>query len=177
VKTNLECLTPHDLVDGLLFSLQAEGRSVRTIEYYRDLLNTFLIHACEHNLSDVGLIDAKAIRQFLSWVGSRTCEHEVGNGTKRIRQAKPSTAYPYFRALRRLFNWSVQEGYLATSPLANINFKPPATSVVEGYRREELLRLLEVCNLDIKTGAGFTGIRNKAMLLLFIDSGLRRARW
>ncbi|GAJ12216.1 unnamed protein product, partial [marine sediment metagenome] len=32
-----------------------------------------------------------------------------------------------------------------------------------------------MCNLDIKTGARFTGIRNKAMLLLFVDSGLRRA--
>lgn len=32
-----------------------------------------------------------------------------------------------------------------------------------------------MCDLDIKTGARYTGIRNKAMLLLFIDSGLRRA--
>ncbi len=32
-----------------------------------------------------------------------------------------------------------------------------------------------MCDLDIRTGARFTGIRNKAMLLLFIDSGLRRA--
>jgi site-specific recombinase XerD len=32
-----------------------------------------------------------------------------------------------------------------------------------------------VCDLDIRSGARFTGIRNKAMLLLFIDSGLRRA--
>jgi len=36
-------------------------------------------------------------------------------------------------------------------------------------------RLLAVCDLDIRTGARFVGIRNKAMLLLFIDSGLRRA--
>jgi site-specific recombinase XerC len=46
---------------------------------------------------------------------------------------------------------------------------------VEGYTRDELQRLLAICNLDIKTSARFTGIRNKAMLLLFIDSGLRRA--
>ena len=32
-----------------------------------------------------------------------------------------------------------------------------------------------MCDLDIRSGARFTGIRNKAMLLLFIDSGLRRA--
>ena len=31
-----------------------------------------------------------------------------------------------------------------------------------------------MCDLDIKTGARFTGVRNRGMLLLFIESGLRR---
>lgn len=82
MKRNLEVLKLQDLVDGLLFSLQAEGRSVRTIGYYRDLLNTFLIHARNNGLSDVRIVGAKEVRQFLSWVGSRTCEYEIGNGTK-----------------------------------------------------------------------------------------------
>jgi len=59
--------------------------------------------------------------------------------------------------------------------LATIHFKPPPEPPIEGYTIEELKRLLAVCDLDIKTGARFTGIRNKGMLLLFIDSGLRRA--
>ena len=41
--------------------------------------------------------------------------------------------------------------------------------------RDELQRLLAVCDLDIKSSARFTGIRNKAMLLVFLDSGIRRA--
>jgi site-specific recombinase XerD len=78
-------------------------------------------------------------------------------------------------ALRRLFNWAVEEGYLESSPLATIHFKPPPAPPIEGYTIDELKRLLAVCDLDIGTGALFTGIRNKAMLLLFIDSALRRA--
>lgn len=46
---------------------------------------------------------------------------------------------------------------------------------MQGYTRDELQRLLTVCDLDIRTGAHFTGTRNKGMLLLYIDSGLRRA--
>lgn len=175
MNRNLEDLNLQDLVDGLIFSLQAEGRSVSTVIYYKDLLYTFLTYARDNGLHDVRSLGAKEIRQFLLWVGSRTCNYEIGNGTKRVRQAKPSTAFPYFRALRRLCNWAVEEGYISTSPMANIRFKPPVTSAVEGYTREELQRLLAVCDLDIKTGARFTGIRNRAMLLLFIDSGLRRA--
>ena len=92
MKLNMADIKLQDLVDGLIFSLQAEGRSVRTIGYYKDLLNTFVIHAHNNNLSDIRLIDTNEIGQFLSWVGSQTCEYKIGNGTKRVRQAKPSTA-------------------------------------------------------------------------------------
>lgn len=165
-----------DLIDGFLFSLKAEGKSIRTIEYYRDLLRSFPVYAHEKTWpDDSSIVDAYRVREFLSWVGSRTCEHNIGNGTKRIRKAKSSTAWPYYRALRRLFNWAIEEGYLKVSPLVTIHFKPPTTPPVEAYTRDEVQRLLAVCELDIKTGARFTGTRNKAMLLLFIDSGLRRA--
>jgi len=46
-----------DLVDGLLFSLQAEGRSVRTIGYYRDLLHPLLDYAWDKGWPD----DARSV--------------------------------------------------------------------------------------------------------------------
>jgi len=176
VRHNDSRIGLHDLVDGFLFSLQAEGRAIRTIGYYRDLLRPLLGYTQDRGWSDnLDSFDARRLREFLSWVGSRTCQYGVGNGTIRVRKAKPSTAWPYYRALRRLFNWAVEEGYLESSPLATIHFKPPPEPPIEGYTIGELKRLLAVCDLDIRSGARFTGIRNKAMLLLFIDLGLRRA--
>lgn len=175
MKQNGEGIGLKELVDGLLFSLQAEGRSARTAEYYRDKLRLFLNYAQQKGWAySSTAIDSHRVREFLSWTGSRVWEHHVGNGTRRLRKAKPTTAWPYYRCLRRLFNWAVAEGYLPSSPPATIRFKPPPEAPVEGYTVDELKRLLAVCDLDIRTGARFTGIRNKAMLLLFIDSGLRR---
>jgi site-specific recombinase XerD len=176
VRHNDNRIGLQDLVDGFLFSLQAEGRAVRTIEYYRDLLRSLLSYARGKGWSDnLGALDVCRVREFLSWVGSRTYECSGGNGAKRVEKAKSFTAWPYYRALRRLFNWAVEEGYLESRPLATIHFKPPPEPPIEGYTIDELKRLLAGCDLDIRTGARFTGIRNKAMLLLFIDSGLRRA--
>ena len=176
MKRNENRIGLEDLVGGLLFSLQAEGRSVRTIGYYKDLLRPFLEYARGRGWSDnLTTLDAHRLREFLVWAGTRTCEYRIGNGTKRVRKAKPTTAWPYYRALRRLFNWAVEEGYLKSSPLATIHFKPPPEPPIEGYTIDEIKRLLAVCDLDIRTGAQFTGIRNRAMLLLFIDTGLRRA--
>jgi len=166
-----------DLVEGFLFSLRAEGKSNGTIEYYTYLLHPLLSYAGEQGwLGSVALVDTHRLREFLTWTATRTFELKVANnGGKVVRKAKPSTAWPYYRALRRLFNWVVEEGYLESSPLATIHFKPPPEPPVEGYTIDELKRLLAVCDLDIRTGARFTGIRNRGMLLLFIDSGLRRA--
>jgi site-specific recombinase XerD len=113
------------------------------------------------------------IREFLTWIGSRSYEYVAGNGSHRFTQAKPSTAWPYYKALRRLFNWGVEEGLVDESPVKDIHFKAPPLPPIQPYERDELERFLAVCELDIKTGARFIGLRNKAMLLLFIDSGLR----
>lgn len=171
----LKHLGLQDFVDGLIFSLQSEGKSARTIDYYRDLLRTFLQYARSDSWpNDITSLDTMHLRAFLLWVVNRVHKYSVGNGTTLVRKGKPHTAWPYYRALRRLFNWGIEEGYLKSNPLSGIHFKQPSPAPIEGYTREEVLQLLAVCDLDIKTGAHFTGIRNKAMLLLFLDSGLRR---
>ena len=167
----------HDLIEGFLFSLRAEGKSNSTLDYYSYLLHPQLSYADQQGWPDsMQSLDVHRLRQFLTWTATRTFQLKVANnGGKVVKKAKPTTAWPYYRALRRLFNWAVEEGYLESSPLATIHFKPPPEPPVEGYTIDELKKLLAVCDLDIKTGARFTGTRNKAMLLLFIDSGLRRA--
>lgn len=176
MKRNDRTIRLQDLADGFLFSLKAEGRATRTTKYYGDLLRPFLNYAQNRGWSDdPRSLSSHQIREFLSWVGDRTFKHSAGNGTRLVRKAKPSTAFPYFRMLRRFFNWAVEEGYLKSSPLSTVHFRPPSPPPVEPYSREELRRLLAICDLDIRTGARFTGLRNKAMLLLFLDSGLRRA--
>jgi len=70
-----------DLIDGFLFSLQAEASSIRTIEYYKDLLHPFLVYAHEKTWpDDFTIVDTHRVREFLAWVGSRTCEYNMGNG-------------------------------------------------------------------------------------------------
>jgi len=164
-----------DAVDGFLFSLRAEGRASRTIEYYDDLLRCSLRYAENNRWPDnIQAVDAGRLRQFLSWVGSRTFEHNAGNGSHLVRKAKSSTAWPYYKALRRLFNWLVEEGLIESSPVSTIHFKTPPPPPIEPFTAEEVKRLMAVCDLDIRTGARFTGLRNRAMTLLFVDSALRR---
>ena len=60
-----------NLVDGFLFSLKAEGRSPRTHQYYRKLLQHFLDYAKEQGWpDDIISVSAENLRQFLSWIAN-----------------------------------------------------------------------------------------------------------
>jgi len=174
VKQNDTNLELHEAVDGFLFSLKAEGKADRTFQYYKDLLKCFIQFARDNGWRDLKAIDTNHLRRFLSWVGSRTFEHIAGNGSHLVRKAKSSTAWPYYKALRRFFNWLVEEKLIEISPLSFIHFKAPSTAPIEPFSPDEVKRLVAVCDLDIKSGARYTGFRNRAMVLLLLDSALRR---
>jgi len=74
----------------------------------------------------------------------------------------------YIRALRAFFNWLYREGYTQENRLARL--KPPRaqTKVAEVLTPEEIARVLAA--IDQNTAAG---ARDYAMLMLFLDSGLR----
>lgn len=165
-----------EAVEGFLFSLKAEGKADKTVGYYHDLLGCCLRYAEGNGWPDsIHAIDAGHLRQFLSWVGNRTFEHDAGNGTRLVRKAKSSTAWPYYKALRRLFNWLLEEKLVESSPVSTIHFKTPPPPPIEPFTADEVKRLMAVCNLDIETGSRFIGLRNRAMIFLFVDSALRRS--
>ena len=160
-----ESIGLRDLIEDFLFSLRAEGKSNGTIEYYSYLLHPLLSYASEQSWSDNALsLDTHRLREFLTWTATRTFELKVANnGGKIVKKAKPSTAWPYYRVLRRFFNWAVEEGYLKSSPLATIHFKSPPEPPVEGYTIDEVKRLLAACDLNIRTAAHFLDILDKRM--------------
>jgi len=173
MKQNHNGIGLNDLVDGFLFSIQADGRAPRTHQYYKKLLKHLLRYARNQSWPDrLGIIDITRLRQFLSWVSIRTYEYIAGNGSIRLIKPNSSAAWPYYKALRRLFNWAVEEGLLSQNPMAtSLQSTSLCTNTALCCRWTEK-NPCGVC-LDINTRAVFTGIRNKAMLLLFLDAGLR----
>jgi len=174
VKRNDRAIGLQDLVEGFLFSLQAEGRSNLTHKYYEGPLRYFLWYSKNQRWPGrTDLLNSKHVRQFLAWAGSRQFEYTASNGSRKCVKAKLSTAWRYYRAVRRLFNFAVGEGFLEKSPVKDIHFKPPPPPLIQPYSKEELKRFLAVCELDIRTGTPFIGLRNRAILLLLVDTALR----
>ncbi|MFX0203654.1 MAG: phage integrase N-terminal SAM-like domain-containing protein [Candidatus Hodarchaeota archaeon] len=83
-----------DLVEGFLFSLQAEGRAPQTHEYYAKLLRHLLRYSRSQSWPDrIDQLEVRHFRQFLSWIASRSFKYVAGNNSRRFVQPRPSAAW------------------------------------------------------------------------------------
>lgn len=163
------------LVQGFIFSLAAEGKAPTTVNYYQGNLRRFLWYAKECVWpDDPHAIDAWKIREFLAYAGTgRNRWGAIGNGSENCREPSKTGGWRYYRSLRYFFNWAVSEGFIEKTPLSNIKPAPPKEQPVKPYSQEEMRNLIAVCDYDFAQGDKFLGSRNKAIILLFVDTGMR----
>lgn len=127
--------------------------SRRTIDFYREKLTRFTAYAEAQQANDLDQADTDLLRRFFLWL-------EENNHN-------PGGRHAYFRTLRAFFHWleNELEGY--TSPLRKL--KPPKVDVppIEGASMDEVQALLDTC------GNSFAGLRDKAIILVLLDTGIR----
>jgi integrase/recombinase XerC len=137
-------------------TLEAENKSPRTIEAYTDAVRLLTTYCqAEGNPLLAGELQRQHIQDFIA---------------DQLARWKPATAHNCYRGLHAFFKWAVAEGDLEASPMDGM--KPPhlPEQPVEVVRAEHLARLLKACE-----GRDFTSRRDTAIILLLVDTGMRRA--
>jgi site-specific recombinase XerD len=166
----------HSLVKGYLLTHQTQGSSPNTVEYYRGILSRFLWFA-DSNVwpEDVRLINEWQIREFLGYVGTETNRWQKhGNGAESSsRRSSASTVHHYYGALRAFFNWMVMEGFVKETPLTKVKVQKAKPRVIQPYSLDAIKKVLQLCDFDYEHGNKFLGSRNRAIVLMLLDSGLR----
>ena len=137
-------------------TLEAENKSPRTVEAYTDAVR-FLALYCEAHGKP---LLARQLRR----------EHIQDFIADQLARWKPATAHNRYRSLHAFFKWAVAEGDLHASPMDGM--KPPnlPEQPVGVTRAEQLVRPLKTCE-----GRDFTSRRDTAIILLLVDTGMRRA--
>jgi site-specific recombinase XerD len=164
------------LVNGFVLTKQTEGKSPRTVEFYSENLKRFLWYASKQNWSDdIRMLTEWNIREFLGYVGNEKCRWGLeGNGSETSQnKASHTTVHHYFVVLANFFGWVVREGFLADNPTIKIKVAKPKVKVIKPYTHEEICRMLAVCDYDYEHNAKFLGSRNKAIVLVLLDAGVR----
>jgi site-specific recombinase XerD len=164
------------LITGFVLTKQTEGKSPRTVEFYRENLKRFLWYANQQNWSDdIRMLTEWNIKEFLGYVSNETNRWGLkGNGSEPARRkVTHSTLFHYYVCLANFFGWTVREGFIKDNPMAKIKVARPKNKVIKPYTYDEILRMIAVCDMDYENNAKFLGSRNRAIVLVFLDAGVR----
>ena len=164
------------LVNGFVLTKQTEGKSHRTVEFYSENLKRFLWYASRQGWSDdIRMVTQWHVREFLGYLANEKGRWGLeGNGSETSQgTVSQATLHHYFVVLANFFNWVVREGFIGENPTAKVKVAKPKAKVVKPYAPEEIRRIIGVCEGDYEHNARFLGSRNKAIILVLLDAGVR----
>ena len=143
------------LVDSWRMALAADGYSATTQRTYANAVKSLQTWAAEHH-PELGpaQLDREHVRAWLADLRA-TCS--------------ASTAHSWFPGLRHFCRFLVDEGEADQDATAGIRTPRPAEPVTPVLKEGELRRLLKACE-----GTDFYARRDLALVLLLVDTGLRR---
>lgn len=158
------------------FLLSCQHLSPHTLEYYRIVLSNLEWYAKRQRWPECAhLINREHIRQFLAYVA--TARNRWGNANpsgSSARRASPATIHHYGSVIKNMFRWATdREEYLAQNPTDRLKLGSPHYKEVEPYSDDEVKAMLDVCEDEFHNNSRFIGSRNKAIISIFVDTGLR----
>jgi site-specific recombinase XerD len=160
--TSLESLTK-----GYLLNCRTENKSPKTIRGYEMVLRNFAWYCRQNDFPQVQKLTAVHIRHFLWYLGSETNRWNSTNPASR-HVAGNTTINDYFRALRTFFNWLEREELIVDNPFKHLKTPKPDNRIIQALTPAEIERLFKVCS-----GKSMLDVRNRAILSVFLDTGLR----
>ncbi len=139
--------------EGFFAYCKGKNLSARTVEYYGYRLQALAKYLTEHSEPTAPKeLTSQILRAFL------TSEAESKSGT---------TAAHSYITLSTFFNYLVADGILDSNPMENVEKPRRRKTTINTFSLEQIDSILTTCKKD------FSGIRDRAMVTMFIDCGLR----
>lgn len=153
-------------IEQLCEATAAEGRSDRTVDGYRRTLAYLQTFLGDVDVGDVTIAD---LRKYAADLRARSTRYE-DNPYAATQQGGLSafSIASYLRAVKRLFNWLVQEGVLQVNPAQRLRIQTPQRREPKAVDLDDFRRLLEAT-----AGNDIDDVRDRALLLFLADTGAR----
>ena len=147
---------------------RSEGKSPRTVAGYSHILKYFGDYLSEQGLSNrLEDLNILVVRDFVLYLQTKPKWHNHPNRTPGGSLTAQSVQ-SYVRSLRPFFSWLHRERYTQQNILATLRLPKAPIKVVEILTDEEAARILNCID-----AGNCSGSRDAAMLVTFLDSGLR----
>ncbi len=161
---------PRQIVHDFLVAKQAEGKTEAAVKFYRENLGRILWWFDVFNMVQfVEEITPTHIRELLVYIRTTSNRWAIGSASSR-KPASKSTVDAYWRTMQSLFAWLVREEIIDTklNPMKKIPRPDVAHKVIQDIPLSLIKKAIVNCG-----SSAFTAARNKAIILVFLDAGVR----
>ncbi len=144
-----------DLFSEYLLECEIRKFTPKTIKSYRNCID-LLVNYCEekHDITEVENISHLHIRMFFKELTDTHHKESYINGLLKVYRA--------------FFKYAVNEEYISVSPCDKVRWAREETPVIETFTDSEASRLVKAYN-----DFDYMSMRNKAMICMLIDTGIR----
>jgi integrase/recombinase XerC len=143
-------------IDGFLVAKRAAGLARGTIEFYRVKLGEFVAFCKQSQITNLEVVDPTLIRE---WLISLATGHNPGGVSA------------YYRSLRAFLLWyeieAAADGW--RNPIKKVKAPKVPEEILEPVPLDDVWRMTDTCN------SSPIGIRDRAILLTLLDTGVRAA--
>jgi len=143
-------------LNAFLIDRKAQGVSEGTLHFYEVKFKSFTQYCDQHQITRVFQITPVVLREYLLWL------QEAGNN--------PGGRHALYRAIRAFLYWFEDEVEPVDwkNPIKKVKAPIKPDEPLEPVSIEAINKLIETCN-----GGSFTDLRDKAILLSLLDTGVR----
>ncbi|MEW5720207.1 MAG: tyrosine-type recombinase/integrase, partial [Chloroflexota bacterium] len=161
--------------EGFTLYCQVANHSKKTVDWYaanltaleRFLLSRYSLQDPERLLvQDITKEDTQSFIVYLQ--GRDTLYEKHAHRAPVSRKLSAYTVHAYVRTLSAFFHWAIREKVIASSPMENLPRPKLPKSIKPRFSESEIKALLKACE-----GNTPLAVRNRALVMVLLDSGLR----
>jgi len=168
-KRTRASLTIDKLIAHFEMSNLADGKSPKTIIWYRDILKFFSRYLKENGYaSDIDSFNIENARKYVLYLRSRNRFDGHPFIPQQHSLLSPQTVRGHIRGLKALSSWLYREEYTDENRLRCLKIPRVPVKLVEPLTDQEINQITSSINQDSPTGS-----RNHAIFVTALDNGLR----
>jgi len=159
-----------ELLDYYRSSLKAANRSLRTINWYLEILERFFVFlSTEAPLKPVTELGPDELRVYILHL-QQTERWPNNPHIKKKGQLSPYSVQGHVRAVKAFWSWLHEEGYIDQNPLVKFPLPKVRKKIVQTLNMNQIKKLLNEVDKHTPLGSKYY-----CLLLLLLDTGLRIA--
>jgi len=162
-------LTIDELISRYELSNRADGKSPKTVRWYNEMLRLFSVHMkVKQQCHDISGFIIDAVRGYILYLRHKPKFQGHPYTPEQSKPLSAKTLQGHVRALKAFSTWLYSEGYTEDNRLQSVKLPKAPAKLIELLTPNEIRKIID--SIDIYS---YTGIRNHALLITLLDTGIR----